>query len=98
MSAVFLALAGLNLALIGLLPRIFFDARGRKNAAWWATAVPFFAAGVVLVLCFTGIWQPWYSSVPGALAEHPVDVEQIKPGVFSDIDTIYCKFFAHDHA
>lgn len=32
------------------------------------------------------------------LAEHPVDVEQIKPGVFSDIDTIYCNFFAHDHA
>ncbi len=32
------------------------------------------------------------------LAERPVDVEQIKPGVFSDIDTIYRNFFAHDHA
>ncbi len=32
------------------------------------------------------------------LAQRPVDVEQIKPGVFSDIDTIYRNFFAHDHA
>jgi protein-S-isoprenylcysteine O-methyltransferase Ste14 len=60
MSAIYLVLAGLNLVLIGLLPRIFFDARGRKNAMWWATATPFVAAGVVLVLCFTGVWQPWY--------------------------------------
>ena len=32
------------------------------------------------------------------LAKRPVDVEQIKPGVFSDIDTIYRNFFDHDHA
>lgn len=32
------------------------------------------------------------------LAERAVDVEQIKPGVFRDIDTIYRNFFAHDHA
>ncbi len=32
------------------------------------------------------------------LAQRPVDVEQIKPGVFSDIDTIYRNFFAHGHA
>ncbi len=32
------------------------------------------------------------------LAERPVDVEQIKSGVFSDIETIYRNFFAHDHA
>lgn len=65
MSAVYLMLAALNLGLIGLLPRIFFDASGRKNAMWWATAAPFFAAGAVLVLCFTGIWQAWYLPLPG---------------------------------
>ena len=27
-----------------------------------------------------------------------VDVEQIKPGVFRDIETIYRNFLAHDHA
>lgn len=32
------------------------------------------------------------------LAERAVDVEQIKPGVFCDIDTIYLNFFARDHA
>jgi len=32
------------------------------------------------------------------LAERSVDVEQIKPGVFRDIDTIYRSFFAPDHA
>lgn len=32
------------------------------------------------------------------LAERAVDVEQIKPGVFRDIDTIYRNFFAQNHA
>ena len=32
------------------------------------------------------------------LAGRSVDVEQIKPGVFRDIDTIYRTFFAGDHA
>ena len=32
------------------------------------------------------------------LTERSVDVEQIKPGVFRDIDTIYRNFFANDHA
>ena len=32
------------------------------------------------------------------LAGRAVDVEQIKPGVFRDIDTIYRSFLAHDHA
>ena len=32
------------------------------------------------------------------LAGRAVDVEQIKPGVFRDIDTIYRSFFTHDHA
>jgi hypothetical protein len=32
------------------------------------------------------------------LAERAVDVEQIKPGVFRDIDSIYDNFFAGRHA
>ncbi len=32
------------------------------------------------------------------LAERAVDVEQIKPGVFRDIDAIYQNFFAGSHA
>lgn len=67
MSAVYLVLGALNLALIGLLPVIFFDARGRKNAMWWATATPFVAAGAVLGLCYSGIWQPWYLPVSGGV-------------------------------
>jgi len=63
MSSMYLLLAGVNLTLIGLLPCIFFDSRGRKNAMWWATATPFVAAGGVLALCFAGVWQPWY--LPG---------------------------------
>lgn len=63
MSSQYLLLAALNLGFIGLLPRIFFDAQGHKNAMWWATAAPFFASGAVLVACFAGFWQPWY--LPG---------------------------------
>lgn len=66
MSTVYLVLAGFNLVLIGLLPRIFFDSRGRKNAMWWATAAPFYAAAVVMVLVYSGVWQPWCP--PEALA------------------------------
>jgi len=66
MSSVYLLLAGLNLLLIGLLPRIFFDSRGRKNAMWWATAAPFYSTFAVLVLCYAGVWQPWCP--PEALA------------------------------
>lgn len=32
------------------------------------------------------------------LTERSVNVEQIKPGVFRDIDSIYRHFFAQDHA
>lgn len=32
------------------------------------------------------------------LAERPVDVDRIKPGVFSDIDSIYRNFFGDGHA
>ena len=73
MSATDLALAAVNLGLIGLLPRIFFDGRGRKNAMWWATASPFIAAGAVLVLCFTGIWQPWGTDKVTASRQQSLD-------------------------
>jgi protein-S-isoprenylcysteine O-methyltransferase Ste14 len=63
MSVTYLVLAAANLGFIGLLPRIFFDARGRKNPMWWATAAPFFAAGAILALCFAGVWHAWY--LPG---------------------------------
>lgn len=68
-SSMYLVLAAVNLGFIALLPRIFFDAGGRKNSLWWATAVPFFAAGAVLVLCFAGIWQPWYLPAGAAINE-----------------------------
>lgn len=68
LSPTYLLLAALNLGFIGLLPRIFFDSRGRKNVMWWATAAPFFAAGAVLVLCFAGVWQAWY--LPGGATLH----------------------------
>ncbi len=32
------------------------------------------------------------------LAGRAVDMEQIKPGVFRDIDTICCSFLTHRHA
>lgn len=69
MSTAYLLLAAMNLGLIGLLPHIFFDRSGRRNAMWWATAAPFFAAGAVLVLCFAGVWQPWYLGAGAALHE-----------------------------
>lgn len=69
MSSTYLAVAAVNLGFIGLLPRIFFDSRGHRNALWWATAAPFFAAGSVLVLCYAGPWQPWYFLGGAALHE-----------------------------
>jgi hypothetical protein len=35
-----------NLAMIGVLPRVFFRRGGRLNLRWWLTATPFFACGV----------------------------------------------------
>jgi protein-S-isoprenylcysteine O-methyltransferase Ste14 len=67
-STPYLLLAAMNLGLIGSLPRIFFDARGRKNALWWATAAPFIAAGGVLLLSYLGVWHPWYLPTPAGAA------------------------------
>jgi protein-S-isoprenylcysteine O-methyltransferase Ste14 len=45
-----LVLALLVFAAIGALPRIFFRRDGSLNLDWWLTALPFFAAPVLLVL------------------------------------------------
>jgi protein-S-isoprenylcysteine O-methyltransferase Ste14 len=45
------------LALIALLPRLFFR-RGRLNARWWLTAAPFVVAGTTLVAGLTGLLEP----------------------------------------
>lgn len=63
-----------NLAYIGLLPRLFFRKDGRRGAMWWLTAAPFMmsAAGVVAGLCAPGhqnaLWQDAASAVLGALS------------------------------
>lgn len=49
MRAPVLLLITLNFTLIGLLPRIFFRHDGRKNARWWATALPFGVAPAFLI-------------------------------------------------
>jgi len=38
-----------NLAMIGVLPRVFFRRGGRLNLRWWLTATPFFVCGVAQV-------------------------------------------------
>lgn len=45
------------LALIGLLPRVFFR-RGRLNARWWLTASPFAVSGATLLLALSGRVRP----------------------------------------
>jgi hypothetical protein len=57
METAVLVLQLANLALIGLLPRIFFRP-GRLNLRWWLTAAPFFLTAVVLLLAFAGVIAP----------------------------------------
>ena len=56
-----------NLVLIGLLPRLFFKADGRFNLMWWVTALPFFLAGLLLLLELFGLVSPiWaFSTMTG---------------------------------
>ena len=49
------------LALIGLLPRIFFR-RGRLNARWWLTAAPFGVSAATLLLALFGRVEPMVES------------------------------------
>lgn len=48
----------LNLAVIGLLPRVFFRP-GRLNVHWWLTAAPFLLAAGTLGAALAGVLQPW---------------------------------------
>ena len=50
------------LALIGLLPRVFFR-RGRLNARWWLTASPFVVSGATLLLALSGRVDPWTGGI-----------------------------------
>jgi isoprenylcysteine carboxyl methyltransferase (ICMT) family protein len=43
-----------NLAMIGVLPRVFFCRGGRLNFRWWLTAAPFFVCGVAQVAHVAG--------------------------------------------
>jgi len=69
-----LLLGILNLAVIGLLPRVFFR-RGRLTTGWWLTALPFLVAGAALLGGIMGIVRPWIGALPalreaGAAALH----------------------------
>jgi protein-S-isoprenylcysteine O-methyltransferase Ste14 len=48
----------MNLAYIGLLPRIFFK-RGSFHFLWWITALPFLLCALSLILCVLRYITPW---------------------------------------
>lgn len=54
MNTSILILQLINLAFIGLLPRLFFRADGRFNLMWWLTAIPFVLSAVLLIGVYTG--------------------------------------------
>lgn len=55
---------GVNLTLIGALPKVFFKRDGKFNFMWWATATPFFAAALVLILTYLGLIEGVVTPVP----------------------------------
>jgi protein-S-isoprenylcysteine O-methyltransferase Ste14 len=65
-EAVFVLLL-LNLAYIGLLPKIFFK-RGKLHLLWWMTAAPFFICAAVLIGVYSGLLHPWHI-LPEAVSE-----------------------------
>lgn len=48
----------LNMATIGVLPRLFFRKDGRFNAAWWLTAAPFFVGAATHMALLAGALDP----------------------------------------
>ena len=58
MNPIVFALYILNLALIGVLPRLFFK-RGEFNVMWWLTASPFLLCSLVLIASFFGLLHPY---------------------------------------
>jgi len=55
MSAAAFTVVVMNFALIGSLPRVFFEKGGRLNLRWWLTALPFFTAFAATVISFAGV-------------------------------------------
>src|SRR6266702_3061832 len=53
-----LLLVVLNFALIGALPRIFFQRDGSLNARWWATALPFGVVPLFLIAAYVANLAP----------------------------------------
>jgi protein-S-isoprenylcysteine O-methyltransferase Ste14 len=58
MNKLNLALLVTNIALIGLLPRIFFKRDGRYNLSWFATAAPFGVSFLVILATELGRLRP----------------------------------------
>lgn len=77
MNPAALVLLLLDLAYIGSLPVFFFRRDGRLGFLWWATAAPFFACAVLLLLAGLGVLHPFprppdaWSPVLAALAVPP---------------------------
>lgn len=69
------------------------DGSDRASAEEIADDTPLFRSGILRSVQVTDLIL--YIE---ELAGRTVDVEQIKAGVFRDIDTIYENFFASDHA
>ena len=57
MTTVAYAVVLATLAVIGVLPRVFFQ-RGRLNLRWWLTAAPFVACGALVAAAWTGVIPP----------------------------------------
>ena len=82
MNIASVTLAALNLAVIGLLPRVFFRSDGRLNARWWLTATPFFATGVLGFLAAVDVVaapEPGYDAARAVTAAvlHAVSIGMI---------------------
>lgn len=56
-----------NMAAIGLLPRLFFRKDGSFNLAWWLTAAPFFVCAMTHVALLAG-WLPPFTAGSAASA------------------------------
>ena len=63
MTPIVFALYILNLALIEVLPRLFFK-RGALNLMWWLTAAPFLGCSLVLIASFFGFLHPYELESP----------------------------------
>lgn len=58
MNRVGVVLVLLNFAVVGLLPVLFFRRDGRRNARWWLTAAPLFAAPLLVLAAAAGVVAP----------------------------------------